>query len=107
MPPPQPSGSLVRLSARCPVALYVYRDRARRDNAPRSGEPDWKSRDDCGPELQQRAFYNGQPQRFELEAPVSSILGGPLRPGPYHFAVVVHAEGRRIFLSAGDAELSR
>ena len=69
MPPPPPSGSLVRLSAGCPVVLYAYRDRARRNNAPRSGEPDWKSREDCGPELQKRGFYNGQPQRFDLEVP--------------------------------------
>jgi hypothetical protein len=105
MPPPPPSASGLRLSAACPVVLYVYRDRARRDNAPRSGEPDWRSREDCGPELQQRAFYNGQPQRFDLEFPVSSILGARLRPGRYHFAVVVQAEGRRIFLSAGAADL--
>ena len=106
MPPPPPSGTLVRLSAGCPVVLFVYRDRARRDNAPRSGEPDWKSREDCGPEYQKRGFYNGQPQQFNLEVPVSTILGARLRPGRYHFAVVVQAEGKRIFLSAGDAELT-
>lgn len=47
----------------------------------------------------------GRDNAGQRVVPVSSILGAGLRRGRYHIAVVVQAEGRRIFLSAGAAEL--
>lgn len=37
----------------------------------------------------------------------ADILGSSLPSGRYYFAVAVHAEGNRVMLSAGDAQLSR
>lgn len=97
----------VRYAHECPIVLYAYRSRERRDAAPRSGAPDWKSRDDCGPGLREYALNRGERRTFELRAPAREILGASLPPGRYFFAVAVLVEGRRVFLSAGEAELRR
>ncbi|HEV2148806.1 MAG TPA: hypothetical protein VGR37_15485 [Longimicrobiaceae bacterium] len=99
--------SLLRYSADCPLVVHAYRDRARRDAAPRSGEPDWKSERSCGPGLQQMTLHRGESRTFEVRATAREILGAGLPPGRYYFAAVVGAEGRRVFLSAGEAELAR
>ncbi len=100
-------GSRLRFSYACPVVLYLYRSRARRDAAPRSGQPEWKSREACGPELQEMWLNRGESRTFEIRANARDILGDSLPPGRYYFTAVVQEERTRIFLSSGEAELRR
>jgi hypothetical protein len=100
-------GSRLRYSFDCPVTLYAYRSRARRDAAPRSGEPDWKSPPRCGPELQEMWLQRGDSRAFQVRASAREILGSRLPPGRYYFVAVVREERRTVYLSAGDAELTR
>jgi hypothetical protein len=100
-------GSRLRYSFECPVALYAYRSRARRDAAPRSGEPDWKTSQHCGPELQEMWLQRGDSRTFRVRTSAHEILDGRLPPGRYYFVAVVREERRTVYLSAGDAELTR
>jgi hypothetical protein len=99
--------SVVRFLADCPIVLYAYRSRERRDAAPRSGEPDWKEPRACGEGIRELRLSGDQDATFAVEFSARDVLGSTVPSGRYHFAVVVHLEGRRIFLSAGDAELRR
>jgi hypothetical protein len=101
------SAALHRFSRDCPVVLHVYRDRSRRDAAPRSGPADWSSARDCGSELQEMVLRGGEPRTFEMRASARDILGNRLPPGRYYFAAAVRGERRTVYLSAGDADLTR
>jgi hypothetical protein len=101
------SGALHRYSRDCPVTIYVYRDRARRDAAPQSGTPDWTSARNCGAELQELVLQGGEPRTFEIRATSREILGDRLPPGRYYFVVAVRHQHRTVYLSAGEAELTR
>jgi hypothetical protein len=101
------NASLRRYSRNCPLVLHVYRDRARRDAAPRSRAPDWTSARDCGTELQELVLRGDEPRTFEVRATSREILGDRLPLGRYYFAVAVHHEHRTIYLSAGEANLTR
>jgi hypothetical protein len=101
------NASLQRYSRNCPLVLHAYRDRARRDAAPRSGAPDWTSARDCGTELQEFVLRGDEPRTFEVRATAREILGERLPPGRYYFAIAVHHEHRTIYLAAGEAELRR
>jgi hypothetical protein len=98
--------ALINFSRDCPVLLYAYRDRARRDAAPRSGAADW-SQPACGAQQQQVVMSRGEARTLSTILAVPNLLGLPLRAGHYYFAVSVQAEGNRVFLSAGEADLSR
>jgi hypothetical protein len=101
-------GALVRYPADCPVTLHAYRDRARRDAAPRSGPADWSGpARRCGPGEQRLRMERGEPHTFVVEASSAEILGTRLPPGRYFLAVRVQGEGVRTWLSAGDAVLRR
>ncbi len=100
-------GALLRYSADCPVTLLAYRDRARRDAAPRSGEPDWKSPRRCGKGLQEMSLDRGESRTFEVRATAGEILGSSLLPGKYYFAVAIQTDQQRVFLSAGETNLTR
>jgi hypothetical protein len=100
-------GAIRRISADCPVVLHAYRDRARRDRGPLGGEPDWTSHGACGSDVVEYALNAGQSRDLVVRASAAEILGEALPPGRYYFAAVVHLPGRRIFLSAGDADLRR
>jgi hypothetical protein len=100
--------ALVIFPRDCVVRLVAYRDRARRDAAPRSGAPDWEqSLAGCSDATQEFVLGNGQSRTFETSAAPREILGAGLPAGRYHFALVVRADGRRVFLSAGEADLAR
>jgi hypothetical protein len=101
------SAALHRFSRECPVVLYAYRDRARRDAAPRSGAADWTSARDCGSELQEMVLRGGEPRTFEVRASAREILGDRLPPGRYYLAAAVRTGGRIVYLAAGEAELRR
>jgi hypothetical protein len=98
--------ALVTFSRDCPLLLYVYRDRARRDAAPRSGSADWQQ-PACGSPEQEIGMNRGQTRTLSVAVPVQDILGGTLPAGHYYFAVVVQAQRNRVFLSAGEADLAR
>jgi hypothetical protein len=100
-------GSRLRYSLECAVTLHAYRSRVRRDAAPRSGEPDWKSSQRCGPELQEMWLQRGDSRTFQVRTSAHEILGGRLPPGRYYFVAVVREERRTVYLSAGEAELTR
>jgi hypothetical protein len=100
-------GSVLHYSRECPLVVYAYRDRARRDAAPRSGEPDWRSARSCGPELQELTLQQRDSRIFEVRATTREILGDRLPPGRYYFAAAVRAERRTVYLSAGEADLRR
>jgi hypothetical protein len=93
------------------VRLVAYRDRARRDDAPRSGAPDWEQPlAGCADATQDVLFHADAPRAFETSATAREILGGALPAGRYYFAVYVRAGGaggRRVFLSAGEGDLAR
>jgi hypothetical protein len=101
------SAALRRFSRECPAVLYAYRDRARRDAAPRSGAADWTSARDCGTELQEMVLRGGRPRTFEVRASARDILGDRLPPGRYYFAVAVRTGERAVYLAAGEAGLRR
>jgi hypothetical protein len=101
------SAALHRFSRDCPIVLYAYRDRARRDTTPRSGAADWTSARGCGGELQEMVLRGGEPRTFEVRASTREILGDRLPPGRYYFAAAVRHERRTIHLAAGEADLAR
>jgi hypothetical protein len=98
--------ALVNFSRDCPVLLYAYRDRTRRDAAPRAGAADW-SQAMCGTQQQQVVMNRGETRTLSTTVAVGNLLGSSLPAGHYYFAVSVQAEGNRVFLSAGEADLSR
>jgi hypothetical protein len=100
-------GSRLRYSFQCPVTVYAYRSRARRDAAPRSGEPDWKPSQRCGRELQEMWLQRGDSRAFEVRTSAHEILGDRLPPGRYYFVAAVREERRTVYLSAGEADLTR
>jgi hypothetical protein len=100
-------GALLRYSAACPVVLYLYRDRGRRDAAPRSGTADWTSHDACGAALQQLSLYAGETHTFQVQASTRDLVEAGLQPGRYYVAVAVLGERRKLYLSAGEMTLAR
>jgi hypothetical protein len=102
-----PGGAVIEYSADCPVVLYVYRDRTRRDAMPRSGQPDWQSRLNCGSERQKLVKRYGESWTFDVRAAAREILGDRLPSGRYYFAALVRADRRLVYLSAGEANLKR
>jgi hypothetical protein len=100
--------AIIRFPRECVVRLVAYRDRARRDAAPRSGAPDWEQPlAGCSDVVEGVTFQAGQPRTLEARAATRAILGAGLPAGRYHFAVYVRAPGRRVFLSAGEGDLAR
>ncbi|HEY7394595.1 MAG TPA: Ig-like domain-containing protein [Gemmatimonadaceae bacterium] len=100
-------GALIEFSRDCPITLYAYRDRGRRDTAPRSGAADWTQPLACGPDQVKAVMNRGDTRTMETTVPVRDILGASLPSGHYYFAVALRAEGNRVFLAAGDADLVR
>jgi len=100
------NSALVDFARDCPVLIRVYRDRARRDEAPRSGAADW-SQPGCGSATQPKGMYRGDKQTFEAVVAVRDILGASLPSGKYYFDVVMTAEGMPMTLSAGELDLVR
>lgn len=98
------AGSALRRYPRdCVVRLVAYRDRARRDEAPRSGAPDWEQTlAGCAAGEQELVLHAGAPRQFETTAAAARLASGR-----WYFAVYVRAPGRRVFLSAGDAAVAR
>lgn len=99
--------SLQKFSRDCPILIYAYRDRARRDAAPRSGAADWTQPATCSAEHTTAPMQRGGTQSFDTSAPARTILGASLPSGKYYFAISVGVEGSRVFLSAGEADLRR
>ena len=52
-------------------------------------------------------LQQGDSRTFSLRASARDILGERLPPGRYYFVAVVRAEERAVYLSAGEADLSR
>jgi hypothetical protein len=107
-------GALRSFAAGCPLQLYAYRDRGRRDAAPRSGPPDAVAPLDCAGGWEEARMRQGRPVRLSVEADAEALLGDELPEGRYYFAVVVRAAGYKgrgaqapIFLRAGEAVLRR
>lgn len=90
----------------CPLQLRVYRDRARRDAAPRSGAPDW-AQTICTAPFREKGVRRGETETYETVVPVRDILGSSLPAGRYYFAVLARAEGMEMVLSAGELDLAR
>jgi hypothetical protein len=99
--------ALVEFSRDCPITLYAYRDKTRRDAAPRSGTADWTQPLPCGSEQTSAVLYRGEGRTHETSVAVRDILGASLPSGRYYFAVAVRAAKNRVFLSTGEADLTR
>ncbi len=99
--------SLVYYPRDCVVELVAYRDRDRRDTAPRSGAPDWRESRACAAGEQQVILNRGQSITFASSASPRDVLGASLPEGTYHFAVIVHTRTRDVWLSAGSGDLRR
>ena len=100
------SSALIDVASDCPVLIRVYRDRTRRDAAPRSGAPDW-SQPGCGSLTQRKTVLRGEQLKLEASVPVREILGASLPSGKYYFAVVASGDGMQMTLSAGELDLTR
>ncbi len=100
------NSALIQLERNCPVLIRVYRDRVRRDEAPRSGAPDW-SQAACVSAKDAAVLYRGDTKTFETAVPVRDILGSALPSGRYYFAVVVKGDDMEMVLSAGELDLTR
>jgi hypothetical protein len=101
------NSALVAFSNDCPIVIYAYRDRARRDAAPRSGAADWVQRTTCVTQETSTAMGRGETRSLDSSVPVRDILGGSLPAGTYYFAVAIRAQRNRVFLSAGEMGLAR
>lgn len=101
------NSALVGFSSDCPIVIYAYRDRARRDAAPRSGAADWVQRTSCGTQETSTGMTRGDARSLDTSAPVRDILGASLPAGTYYFAIAIRAQTNRVFLSAGEAVLVR
>ncbi len=96
-----------RVARDCPIALFGYRDRARRDAALGSGEPEWADRAVCRLEPDAFRLAPGETRRFVRRHPTPPIaLRGA---GRWWFAVMVPGgpESPGLVLSAGDLDLRR
>jgi hypothetical protein len=100
------NSAIIDVARDCPVLIRVYRDRARRDAAPRSGAPDW-SQPGCGSDMQKKTVFRDEQLTFETTVSVREILGASLPSGRYYFAVVASADGMQMTLSAGEVDLTR
>ena len=100
------NSAIIDVASDCPVLIRVYRDRARRDAAPRSGAPDW-SQPGCGSLTEKKTVFRGQQLALETSVPVSEILGASLPSGKYYFAVFARGDGMQMTLSAGELDLTR
>lgn len=100
------NSALVDVARDCPVLIRVYRDRERRDAAPRSGAPDW-SQPTCGSAMEKKTVFRGEQQTLETSVPIREILGASMPSGRYYFAVVTRADGMEMTLSAGELDLTR
>ncbi len=100
------NSALIQLERNCPVLIRVYRDRARRDAAPRSGAPDW-SQPACVSARDTAVLYRGDMKTFETAVPIKDILGASLPSGRYYFAVLVKGDDMEMVLSAGELDLVR
>ncbi len=101
------NSALVGFSNDCPIVIYAYRDRARRDSAPRSGVADWVQRTSCGTQETSVGMGRGETRSLDTSVPVRDILGASLPSGTYYFAIAIRAQTNRVFLSAGEAVLVR
>jgi len=101
------SGALKEFPHDCPIALYAYRDRTRRDTAPRSGAADWTQPLVCTTDQVKIMMKRGDTHPMETTVPVRDILGASLPSGHYYFAVALRTKANPIFLAAGDADLVR
>jgi len=99
--------AMMEFSRDCPVTLYAYRDRARRDAAPRAGAADWTQLLACAPDQVKVVMKRGDTRTMETTVAVRDILGASLPSGHYYFAVTLRAQSNRVFLAAGDADLVR
>jgi len=100
-------GSLVEFPRECAMEIVAYRTQERRDAAPLSGAPDWRATRTCGTGWRQVGLNRGESTSFEATATAREILGSSLPAGTYHFAAIIHARTRNIWLSAGSGELRR
>lgn len=96
----------ITLEKNCPILIRVYRDRARRDAAPRSGAADW-SQPGCTSLTETKVLVRGETTTFDTSVPVDDILKKALSPGKYYFAVLVKGDGMAMTLSAGELDLVR
>ena len=101
------SGALVTYPGTCALRLHAYADRARRDAAPRSGPADWIQQPSCFAAMESIVLSRGQEKLFQTTVAARDILGNSRPAGRYFFAVEILAEDTRVFLTAGEAELSR
>jgi hypothetical protein len=100
-------GMLAEFPRECVMEIVAYRSRERRDAAPRSGAPDWRSSRKCASGWQQVNLSNGQSTVFDHNVPAREILGSSLPNGTYYFAAIVHTRTRHVWLSAGSGALQR
>lgn len=100
------NSALVTLDKNCPILIRVYRDRDRRDSAPRSGPADW-SQAACTPATENKVLNRGETVTFETGVAVRDILGSALPAGRYYFAVLVKGDGMEMLLSGGELDLAR
>ena len=91
--------------ADCAVTLLAYSTGSRRDEAPRSGPPDWTQQQTCTNTTENVGMRRNESRTFETTATAREVLGDSLPPGRYYFAVIYKAGKQRIYLSAGNALL--
>jgi hypothetical protein len=81
------------------VRVLAFRDRARRDAAPRSGAAEWRQTTaGCAAGTTQLSLSRGESRTFTADA-------GPLPPGRHYLAALVRAAGRDLYLSAGEVDV--
>jgi len=97
------------IPADCPVRVYVYRDRERRDRAFCSGEPDAGTTSLCVLHPLRFTLAPGESRAFDTVLTGPVILGGSLPEGRYFLLAVTWANdgGDRVVLAAGEADLRR
>lgn len=99
-------GMLISYPRECVLTLAAYRDRNRRDAAPRSGAPDWQQARACAPGDEAYSLHGGG-LTFRENVPTADILGADRPDGEHYLAVSVRTPTRHLWLSAGRVELRR
>jgi hypothetical protein len=93
-------GSLLTYPADCVVRVLAFRDRARRDAAPRSGAADWRqTTQGCAAGTTPLVLSRGESRTFAADA--------ALPAGRHYLAALVRAAGRDLYLSAGEVDVAR
>jgi hypothetical protein len=100
-------GALEEFPRECAMELVAYRSRERRDSAPRSGAPDWRSTRSCASGWQQVTLFGGQSLFFDHIVSAREILGNSLPEGMYYFAAIMHTRTRHVWISAGSGSVRR